>query len=222
MEIINYNNNQIHLLYTTIGEVYYKGKDIAKILRYIDTKKVIRNNVLSTNKVNYSTLIKNVSINGQLHKTPHHTIFINTKGLKNLFDMPVKRLSNKEINDLIEFLNSHNIKKSSNSNNIIEKYNINKHNLSTSTHNTKDNILTNIIKCFKNDKYKIEYHIGEYYIDLYFPVYKIAVEYKNNNYNKNRQIEIENQLNCKFVIFDEKSNIFDIINVIHDLMMNNE
>lgn len=85
-----------------------------------------------------------------------------------------------------------------------------------------------IMTAFKGEEMLCQYHIGKHRIDLYFPLYKLAVECDENNhrYQKNddklRQKEIEIILGCSFVRYipeDTGFNIFIVINKIHRHMM---
>ena len=91
-------------------------------------------------------------------------------------------------------------------------------------------IETDIIKCilttFDGNKMKTQYNIGDYYIDLYFPDYLLAIEcdelHHNNCKNKIqddiRALCINKTLGCRFIRFNpyEKSfNLFVLLNDIH-------
>lgn len=91
-------------------------------------------------------------------------------------------------------------------------------------------IETDIIKCilttFDGNNMKTQYNIGDYYIDLYFPEYLLAIEcdelHHNNCKNKIqddiRALQINNTLGCRFIRFNpyEKSfNLFVLLNDIH-------
>ena len=83
----------------------------------------------------------------------------------------------------------------------------------------------NIITVFKNENFKESYHIGKYFVDLYFPDHKLAIECDENNhsdrdpiYEKTRQTYIENKMNCNFIRFnpdDKNFDIFEVISKIH-------
>lgn len=278
---IYFNNTSIQAIYDKNNIIYYKGVDIVKILGYRDTKKAIKNYVQPRNKIKYIdfSIANNINIK---NKPPNTTLFINTDGLKNLLDRPIRRVENEIILNLIETLNYFNELHNNEILNIIDyqyyhyiytnninietdiasvsdisiattsdttntttntttsntsniaiatTFNITNNTTASSSNmsnitnaiesiNFNDNeIIGKIIKCFRNDIYKINYNIGDYTIDLYFEYYKIAVE---NNNDEFRQLEIMRQLNCEFVTFDpndENFDIFDIINRIHNLMM---
>jgi very-short-patch-repair endonuclease len=86
--------------------------------------------------------------------------------------------------------------------------------------------LYNIKNAFK-DEYIIEqYNVNNYFIDLYFPEYKLALECDEKQHNvKNniekdiiREIYIKDNLDCTFIRYkpyDKEFNIFDIINKIY-------
>lgn len=89
---------------------------------------------------------------------------------------------------------------------------------------------TDIIKCilttFYGNNMKPQYKIDNYYIDLYFPDYLLAIECdefhhnnsKNKIYDDIRSIHITKTLCCKFIRFnpyDIKFNLFTLLNDIH-------
>ena len=91
-------------------------------------------------------------------------------------------------------------------------------------------IETDIIKCilttFDGNNMKMQYNIDDYYIDLYFPEYLLAIEcdefHHNNSKNKIqddiRTLHINKTLGCSFIRFNpyEKGfNLFVLLNDIH-------
>ena len=81
-----------------------------------------------------------------------------------------------------------------------------------------------IISVFKKENIVPQYRIGTYYIDLYFPNYKLAIECDEHNhsnrdktYEKKRQKYIENKLGATFIRFNPDERNFDILNVISDI-----
>ena len=89
---------------------------------------------------------------------------------------------------------------------------------------------TDIIKCilttFDGNIMKPQYNIDNYYIDLYFPEYLLAIEcdeYQHNNsknkiYDEIRTAHITKTLCCRFIRFnpyDIKFNLFALLNDIH-------
>jgi very-short-patch-repair endonuclease len=89
-------------------------------------------------------------------------------------------------------------------------------------------ILNNIIKTFKNERYKLQYNINnKYFIDLYFPDYNLALECdeKQHNIEKNKLLDkeredyIKNELNCVFIRFKPYDNNFDIFKLINKIYL---
>lgn len=87
-------------------------------------------------------------------------------------------------------------------------------------------IESDTIKCitdtFRGEKMSKQYKINNYYIDLYFEDYRLAIECDENHYNisydTNRENEIVDKLNCVFIRykpFDKDFNIFDVLNKIY-------
>jgi len=92
-------------------------------------------------------------------------------------------------------------------------------------------IETDIIKCimttFEGNNMKQQYNINSYYIDLYFPEHKLAIECDETHHNTStnklndeiRTTNITKDLNCKFIRFNpyEKTfNLFILLNNIYN------
>jgi very-short-patch-repair endonuclease len=70
-----------------------------------------------------------------------------------------------------------------------------------------------------------QYKIGSYYIDLYFPDYKIAIEVDEDNHKfrskeleKQREDFIIKELNCKFIRFNPTVPLFNIGVIISQIL----
>jgi len=83
-----------------------------------------------------------------------------------------------------------------------------------------------ILDSFNGEKMMQQYKVKQYFIDLYFPEYKLALECDEKQHNvKNniekdiiREIYIKDNLDCTFIRYkpyDKEFNIFDIINKIY-------
>lgn len=86
--------------------------------------------------------------------------------------------------------------------------------------------LYNIKKCFRDEEMISQYKVNKYFIDLYFPEYKLAIECDETQHNvitnKLKDIEreniIKNNLDCTFIRykpFNKDFNVFDVINQIY-------
>lgn len=82
---------------------------------------------------------------------------------------------------------------------------------------------------FKNiTKLKRQYKVKQYYIDLYFIEYKLAIECdEDHHYNKGnilldkiRQKEIEDKLGCTFIRFNTKTELYEVLNMINSYIIN--
>lgn len=78
-----------------------------------------------------------------------------------------------------------------------------------------------ICASFKNEKFILQYKIGKYRIDLYFPKYELAIEVDENNHNdrcpiyeKDRELYLKEKLNCDFIRFNPDEKYFNIGNII--------
>lgn len=90
-------------------------------------------------------------------------------------------------------------------------------------------IIYNIKLAFKNEETKDQYYVDGFKIDLYFEVYKLAIECDENQHNieinkiKDIQREkyIKEKLGCEFIRFkpyDKEFNIFKLINDIYSFI----
>jgi hypothetical protein len=87
-------------------------------------------------------------------------------------------------------------------------------------------IETDTIKCildvYNGKTMILQYNVDKYYIDLYFPDYKLAIECDETHYDTigdtEREEFIKNKLDCKFIRYkpyDKNFNIFILINEIN-------
>ena len=79
-----------------------------------------------------------------------------------------------------------------------------------------------ILKTFKGENMVRQYSVGTYYIDLYFPKYKLAIECdefghadRDQEYEQTRQHYIEDKLGCKFIRYNPDSKNYNIFNVLN-------
>lgn len=85
-----------------------------------------------------------------------------------------------------------------------------------------------IKKIFDGEEIIEQFSVDNYHIDLYFPVYKLAIEFDEtyHNYNENNDIIRENiikkHLNCTFLRIKEKDDIYQFINIIYKYIRNHE
>lgn len=86
--------------------------------------------------------------------------------------------------------------------------------------------LAPLLRAFAGAKMLPQYKVGNFYVDLYFPEYKIAVECdehgshsrsSDQEYDKQRQIYIEDALQCTFVRYRPDDSHFDIFTVINTI-----
>ena len=67
--------------------------------------------------------------------------------------------------------------------------------------------LLDIMKAFRGKEMVLQYRVGKFQVDLYFPKYKLAVECDEKTHENKvgadaaRQLYIETQLNCTFIRF---------------------
>lgn len=82
-----------------------------------------------------------------------------------------------------------------------------------------------IKKAFKGEDIQLQYPIDKYRLDLYFPEYKLAIEFDENSHRYRnpqdlaRERFIKEKINCNFIRIKEKSDIFDNINEIYNYII---
>ena len=80
-----------------------------------------------------------------------------------------------------------------------------------------------IIDTFTGEKMIKQYKVNKYYIDLYFEDYQLAIECDEHHYNKiydeNREKEINEILNCKFIRYKPYDNDFNIFNLLNRIYL---
>jgi len=78
-----------------------------------------------------------------------------------------------------------------------------------------------ICTAFKGEIFLDQYSVGVYFIDMYMPKYKLAIECDENHHNKEadktRESEIIRQLDCKFIRFKPHEKDFNIFMVINEI-----
>lgn len=190
-------NGYKFLYFSVNDDIWFKGKDIATILEYENTKEAIIDHVLDEDKITFEKLrINNVNLCS--YKIHPQTIFINKKGLESLV---IGSRKPKSIN-FAKFLNI----------NINQKYPV------------KECEILNYIIDFLNErsiKYELQKSIGSYLLDMYLPQYNLNIEideygHKDRcpEYEKNREDFIKLSLDCKILRFnpdDKNDNIFKFI-----------
>ena len=190
-------NGYKFLYFSVNDDIWFKGKDIATILEYENTKEAIIDHVLDEDKIIFEKLrINNVNLCS--YKIQPNTIFINKKGLESLV---IGSRKPKSIN-FAKFLNI----------NINQKYPV-----------KECEILNYIIDFLKERsiKYELQKSIGSYLLDMYLPEYNLNIEideygHKDRcpEYEKNREDFIKLSLDCKILRFnpdDKNDNIFKFI-----------
>lgn len=208
--IITFNGEHIKTIWCN-DILYFKGKDIANILKYKNSTDAILNHV----DKQYKSRLKNIFTKDQLNNIPSNeliTIYLTGDGVKMLC------LKSKMSSTIIK-----NICKS--------VLNIDLNLLNDKVITKEQNNLDKILRAFKDLKYKTQLQCGTYRIDLYFTDYKIAIECdefghvdRDPIYEEIREKFIENNLKCTFVRFDpdnQNFDIFDVINEIHNVILKN-
>lgn len=192
-------------------EIWFCGKDIATLLEYTNTRKAIQDHVRDRNKKRLYELLASQGNTEtlapkKLNKNNLAMIYINKSGLIALLcksKQPNKcefiKYCKKEFGISIE------------NNSFLSK---------------EQDTIGSITKAFSHLKFKRQFHIGDYKIDLYFPDKKIAIEcdelgHEDRNIINEieRQKYIEKQLNCKFIRYNPDAEDFDIFKVINQIII---
>lgn len=185
-------------------EIWFKGKDVAKILEYTDFKQAIRKNIDDEDKITAKKLrkLENIKEIEKLKGEQPHTIFINFNGFRNILIKSRKPISIP----------------------LAKKFNID---LLTKIQCKEAQVLNYVIQLckIKNIIYDLQFSCGDYSIDMYIHKYKLAIEIDENNHNdrdpeyeKNREEFIKNTLNCKFIRFDPDGKDCFISKLLLDLL----
>ena len=80
----------------------------------------------------------------------------------------------------------------------------------------KQSILTKIRSIFPNETIIFQYHVLNYRIDAYLPKHKLAIEIDELGHvgrinDQERQLAIEKELDCKFIIINPAREIFNVL-----------
>ena len=139
---------------------YFVGFEVAALLGYTNTKSVIKNNVSKCNQLPFREYpgVKIPSLNPK-------TILITYNGVCELLLKTRKRISP----DVVH---------------ILKKFGIETTNKKCLT--KEQQTLSGITNVFKTEEFVDQYPIGKYYLDLYFPVYRLIIECDENGHADRR------------------------------------
>jgi hypothetical protein len=179
------------------------AKDIATILGYKDTDKVVRDHVNNKDKITYDK-VKDICEKNE-YKIQSKTILIYKRGLISLLTYCKKY----DENLLLTLKKTYDINFD-----VIKRL------------SKEEEYIKYILQCFEGEEMIRQYSTkSNFMIDLYFPKYKISVECdefghsdRNIDYETNREQTIIKELDCVFIRFnpdDKDFNIFSIINSIY-------
>ncbi len=197
-----YENKKLNIVVCG-DEHWFRGKDVASILGYINTDKAIRDHVSAEDKMplHKLTLEKNMTSKNKMSFNQLNTIFISKKGL--MCFLTCSKLPNKS--NFIRWCK--------------DKFDIN-YDIITRLYKEQETI-GQLITAFKCLNFKTQYAVGDYKIDLYFPEYKLAIECdefnhmnRDSEYEKSREEYIKTSLECKFIRYNPDDINFNIFNVV--------
>ena len=184
------------------GECLFNGKQVAKLLEYVNDRDAINTKVRENQKIK----LKNSDIICKhLRKLNNHgETFLTEEGVLDLI-CNSKNISNNKKDEFIEFLKN---------NNLIKHDRV----LTNQRHEIKFlDKLEQALKPF-NIIGKKQYNVLNYRIDYYIPHLNIAIEYDENGHDyytyeqhEGRQKEIEKELGCKFIrVIDKESDDYNL------------
>ena len=195
-------------------EVFYCGRDILKCLGYSeDSRKVYESlsKLRSEDKFTINALEEkyqslsldtNKELISSLNQYEMKYIYINTNGLRTILFRTIKPIP-PVLLELCKILN-------------IE--------INSKPLRYEQETIASILKVFSKESYRLQYNVGGYLIDLYFPEYNLAVECDENghkNYNqdkeKEREIYIKDKIKCHFVRYNPNKEDFDILDVVSQI-----
>jgi hypothetical protein len=135
---------------------YFVGFEIAALIGYSNTSQAVLKNVSKCNQLIFNDYpgVKEPALDSK-------TILITRDGAIEILIKTRKRISP----DVLH---------------ILKKFNIDTTNRKCLT--KEQQTLTSIANTFKTEKFEDQYKIGKYYLDLYFPDYKIVVECDENGH----------------------------------------
>lgn len=178
------------------GIVWFKAKDVAKMLGYNNTGQAIRKNVSDDDKKT------TIEMDNVVMKEDTNTIFITERGIKSLISGSRKGKSKEIAKQLcMDIKDFHTVRKE------------------TST-------IQFIQTVFKDEKTVTQKQFDNYYVDLYFPKYKICVECDEAGHYSERKCKedavrqqyIEENYNVQFVRYDIDKSDLSVAKCIRKIM----
>lgn len=189
--------------YTYINDLglcftYYVGYEIAALLGYNNPNQTIRTNVSKCNQIDFRDYpgVKKPLLDPR-------TILVSTGGACEILLKTRKRISP----DVIHLL---------------KKFGIETTNRKCLT--KEQQTLSAISIAFKTESFEDQYKVGNYYVDLYFPQYRLCIECDENGHSSrrpsderermdyiNKELEIDDSY---WIRFNPDENDFDVIKII--------
>jgi very-short-patch-repair endonuclease len=203
-----FNSKEILYIKDINNELWFKGVDIAKLLGYSKPRNAITQHIKKECKLSYSNLLKQASLCDliNLSYNDKKTVYINLDGFKILISVCRKNISD----ELLTFLET-------NFDINIPKY---------IRYECKEaETLKYLKEAFNNIEIIYQFKCGNYRIDMFMPLYKIAIECDENGHNNrdkiyeiNREKYIIEQ-GFKLVRFNPDEPNFSIFKVINKILI---
>jgi len=186
--------------------VYFKAKDVADVLKYVDTAGAIKDYVSNKNKICYKDLLEKYEITTRLKANTGATMFITKNGLFEL-------LSSTRMTNTRSFIIF-----------VADYCNVD-YKIHTRLQKEQEYI-GNIILTFIHLDIKTQYKVGKYRIDLYFVDAKLAIECdelghtnRDADYEQTREMYITEKLQCTFIRFNPDAKDFCIFTIINQIFL---
>ena len=200
----NESLNQRLGIYEYLGVTWFNAKDVGKLLGYIDTNGAIRKHVDDEDKTTFP--LEKAQETGK----SHNAMWLKKKGVCKLITCTRKVISQNVLD-------------------LFFKYGISIQ-VDVRYECKEASTLGMIAECFKGCEFQYQKKIGTYFIDMYFPVYRICIECDENGhddrnpaYERIREKYITEKIkNVKLIRYnpdDKNFNIFKIIGKISQYML---
>lgn len=206
-KVFKFSEKEIKVVGTS-DNPWFCGKDVAELLEYKNTNDALLKHIFSKNKKNLRDLLDildEYNYKQEITYNEGNTIYVNKNGLVEL--LVKSRKPNKT--EFVKFCET----------------NFNIACKAVSFLRKEQDCIGSLIKTFAHKKFKTQYKVGSYRIDLYFEKEKLAIECdefdhkdRDQNYEKERQSYIKEKLGCKFIRFNPDSETFCIFKLINKIM----
>jgi hypothetical protein len=210
-------NYEIKLQGTT-DKPYFCGKDVCNILGYVDIKQALQNNV----KPNHKLMLKELYHADGYNSEPETSVIKLGVDTTNIGYHDGKAIYISKEGFEMLMMKSRVVRNKSLTKAIVDACDLN---LNYIIDSKEQDCIGKIIQVFKHEKFRTQFRVQGYKIDLYFYEKKIAIECdefghsdRDQEYEEIRQLEIETTLGCRFIRFNPDDKCFNIFSVINEIV----